>query len=75
MKLLLVVSLFALTLTTGFTCSKNTPESVKSETPAQDSNSAQPGAAQPTQEQMAQPSAETPPASEASTAQPAPEKK
>lgn len=50
MKVLVVVSLIALTLTTGFTCSKNPPpEATQNSAPAQDP------AAQPSQEQMAQP--------------------
>lgn len=53
MKLLMAFSLIALTLTTGFTCAKNTPETAKQETPAQD-----PAAAQPSQEQMATPPAD-----------------
>ncbi len=53
MKLLIAFSLIALTLTTGFTCAKNTPEAAKQEAPAQD-----PAAAQPSQEQMATPPAD-----------------
>ncbi len=49
MKLLMAISLIALTLTTGFTCAKNPPEAAKQEAPAADP------AAQPSQEQMAQP--------------------
>lgn len=59
MKLLLAMSVIALTLTTGFTCSKNTPENTQATPPAQE----QP-AAQPSQEQMAQPATEATPATE-----------
>ena len=65
MKALFVIALFALTLTTGFTCSKDTPEAAKTEAPAQDP------AAQPSQEQMAQPAADAPAAESAPVAQPA----
>ena len=53
MKLVVSLAIIALAFTTGFTCSKNTPEEVKTEAPAQ------PTEAPPeTQEQMAQPPAE-----------------
>ncbi|MBL7543489.1 MAG: acylneuraminate cytidylyltransferase [Bdellovibrionaceae bacterium] len=68
MKLLLAVSLLALTLTTGFTCSKNTPEAPKTETPAQQEPQA---AGQPSQEQMAQPVGEGADADSAPVSQPA----
>jgi hypothetical protein len=54
MKLLIAVSIIALTLTTGFTCSKNTPVEPQVQAPAQ-----QDPAATPSQEQMAQPAAPT----------------
>lgn len=72
MKLLMAISLIALTLTTGFTCAKNPPEAAKQEAPAAD-----PAAAQPSQEQMAQPATEggataTPPANEPAQQTPPP---
>lgn len=58
MKLLVIASLIALSFTTGFTCSKNTPEAAKTEAPAaQPAATEQQPAAQPSQEQMAQPAA------------------
>ncbi len=70
MKLLMAISLIALTLTTGFTCAKNPPEAAKQEAPAAD-----PAAVQPSQEQMAQPATEggataTPPAANEPAPQP-----
>lgn len=59
MKLLVALAALALTLTTGFTCSKNTPEVAKTEAPAQENTEA--GQNQPSQEQMAQPPAESAP--------------
>lgn len=53
MKLLVIASIIALSFTTGFTCSKNTPEAAKTEAPA----AGEQPAAQPSQEQMAQPAA------------------
>ncbi|MBL7557571.1 MAG: acylneuraminate cytidylyltransferase [Bdellovibrionaceae bacterium] len=70
MKLLIAFSLIALTLTTGFTCAKNTPEAAKQEAPAQD-----PAAAQPSQEQMATPPADGTAAPAAPTEAPATEEK
>ncbi len=59
MKSLFALAVVALTLMTGFTCSKNTPEAVKNEAPAAGyMDTAQP---QPSQEQMAQPPSEPPP--------------
>lgn len=51
MKTLFAIALLALTFTTGFTCSKNPPETTKTEPATQES-------AQPSQEQMAQPPVE-----------------
>lgn len=53
MKSLIAIALIALTLTTGFTCSKNTPEAAKTDAPAQGMSETQPS-----QEQMAQPPAD-----------------
>ncbi len=56
MKSLFAIAIVALTLMTGFTCSKNTPETVKNDAPPAGSmDTAQP---QPSQEQMAQPPTE-----------------
>ncbi len=57
MKLLVIASLIALSFTTGFTCSKNTPEAAKTEAPAAQPAAGEQPAAQPSQEQMAQPAA------------------
>lgn len=65
MKLLIAFSFIALTLTTGFTCAKNPPEAAKQEAPATDP------AAQPSQEQMAQPPADGTTAPAAPTEAPA----
>lgn len=62
MKLLIAFSLIALTLTTGFTCAKNTPEAANQEAPAADPS------AQPSQEQMATPPADGTAAPEAPAA-------
>lgn len=57
MKSLVAIAVLTLVLTTGFTCSKNTPEAAKSEAPAQGNMDGQ----APSQEQMAQPPAEIQP--------------
>ena len=63
MKSLFAIAILALTFTTGFTCSKNTPEAVRKESPAAGVNagSMENMQAQPSQEQMAQPPSEPSP--------------
>ena len=59
MKSLVAIALLALTFTTGFTCSKNTPEPAKTEAPPAQEAPTDATQGQPSQEQMAQPPADS----------------